>query len=181
MTAKKLDCTKYSNDKMKWNKSEQRLKRQQSRPIWGSACKHGWSSLKTDIECNKEVWICMILESFRQWCSKSLMHNTRSGLEYVYVPNKNLQASRLDFDRQFSCFSSLPPLPLAILAVGSLWYLMIERTWYITRCSELKFSFSWRTSTVLSLSPDDFFVLWFFWCDELFIKIWWWSLSQGRL
>ena len=32
MTAKKLDCTKYSNDKMKWNKSEQRLKRQQSRP-----------------------------------------------------------------------------------------------------------------------------------------------------
>ena len=32
MTAKKLDCTKYSNDKMKWNKSEQRLKQQQSRP-----------------------------------------------------------------------------------------------------------------------------------------------------
>ena len=88
MTAKKLDCTKYSNDKMKWNKSEQRLKRHQSRPIWGSACKHGWSSLKTDIECNKEAWICMILESFRQWCSKSLMHNTRSGLEYVCVLNK---------------------------------------------------------------------------------------------
>ena len=80
---------------------EKRLKGQKSRP--------DEAALKTDIECNKKVWICMILESFRQWCSKSLMHNTRSGLEYVCVPNKNLQASRLDFDRQFSCFSSLPP------------------------------------------------------------------------
>ena len=58
------------------------------------------------------------------------------------------------------------PLPLAILAVGSLWYLMIERTWHITRCSELKFSFSWRASTGLCLFPDNFFVLW---CGELFI------------
>lgn len=156
MTAKKLDCTKYSNDKMKWNKSEQRLKRQQSRPIWGSACKHGWSSLKTDIECNKEVWICMILESFRQWCSKSLMHNTRSGLEYLCVLNKISRLLVLTLIVNFRVSLHSPPLPLAILAVGSLWYLMIERTWYITRCSELKFSFSWRTSTVLCLSPDNF-------------------------
>ena len=121
---------------------------------WG--CARG-CSLKTDIESSKKksgfawFWKVFVNDAAKVWCT------TREVVWNMCVcPIKISRLLVLTLIVNFRVSLHSPPLPLAILAVGSLWYLMIERTWHITRCSELKFSFFWRTSTVLCLSPDNF-------------------------